>query len=203
MFVLAGLGNPGPNYDMNRHNVGFIALDIIREHYAFPPWRFRFHGKISEKTLDGKKYTLIKPQTFMNNSGRAIGEIMRFYKLSPADFIVLHDELDLNPGEIKTKNGGGNAGHNGLRSISEHIGAGYRRIRIGIGHPGDKAQVERHVLGNFTQTETNRLLPLLENLANNIIPQANGNNALSLEKLDFTGKKQKRKQDRMEKSDGI
>ena len=154
MLILAGLGNPGAKYARNRHNIGFMAVDeISRRRPGFSPEKNRFQSRVSEGRLGGTKVVCLKPQTYMNESGRAVGEAMRFYKATPADVIVFHDELDLAPGEVKVKHGGGHAGHNGLRSINAHIGPDFVRVRLGIGHPGDKARVTGHVLGDFAKSE--------------------------------------------------
>jgi PTH1 family peptidyl-tRNA hydrolase len=164
MKRLVGLGNLGAEHAQNRHNVGFMAVDAIAATHGFPPWRQRFEGAIAEGKLGGEKVLLFKPGTYMNASGRAVGEAVRFYKLDLADVIVFHDELDLAPGKVRVKTGGGGAGHNGLRSLSAHIGNEYVRVRIGIGHPGRDA-VTHHVLSNFSKGERAWLAPLLEAIA--------------------------------------
>lgn len=161
MKILAGLGNPGGNHALNRHNIGFMAVDAIAELHRFDPWRTRFQGWVAEGRLGGDKVLLLKPATYMNESGRSVGEALRFYKLTPADLIVFYDELDLAPFKVKVKVGGGAAGHNGIRSIDSHIGADYQRIRLGIGHPGHKDRVTGHVLGNFAKAEMDDLADLL------------------------------------------
>ena len=153
MLLFAGLGNPGPEHAWNRHNVGFMALDAIAQRYGFAPYRARFHGLVADGSIDGERVVAVKPRTYMNRSGIAVGEAARFYKLDGEDVVVLHDELDLAPGKIRIKVGGSTAGHNGLRSIDSHIGKDYRRIRIGIGHPGDKKRVQRHVLSDFAKAD--------------------------------------------------
>jgi PTH1 family peptidyl-tRNA hydrolase len=165
MLLLTGLGNPGGKYARHRHNVGFMAVDAIAEANRFGPPRKKFQSEIREGEIGGVKAIAIKPQTFMNESGRAVGEALRFYKLTPADVVVFHDELDLAAGKIKVKLGGGNAGHNGLRSIDAHIGNDFRRVRIGIGHPGDKTRVTGHVLGDFAKADEEWLAPLLAAMA--------------------------------------
>lgn len=168
MLVIVGLGNPGPKYERNRHNVGFMAVDAIhRRNPAFSPWRKRFQAEMSEGTLGGEKVVLLKPQTYMNESGQAVGAAMRFFKLEPADVIVLYDELDLVPGKVRIKTGGGAGGHNGIRSIDAHIGKEYRRVRLGIGHPGSKERVMSHVLGDFAKSDADWLDPMLEAIAGN------------------------------------
>jgi PTH1 family peptidyl-tRNA hydrolase len=153
MLLLIGLGNPGPRYAGNRHNIGFMAVDEIHRAHRGQPWRSRFHAECAEVTLQGRKALLMKPQTFMNESGLAARAAMDFYKLSLDQLYVFHDELDLPPAKIRVKKGGGNAGHNGLRSISAHCGNDYTRIRLGIGHPGDKALVHAYVLNDFAKAE--------------------------------------------------
>jgi peptidyl-tRNA hydrolase, PTH1 family len=153
MLLLIGLGNPGQKYAQNRHNIGFMVLDAIQLLYRGTPWRSKFQGEASEVTIGGSKLLLLKPLTFMNESGRAVFEAMRFYKIEPGNVFVFHDELDLPPGKLRIKRGGGNAGHNGLRSISAHCGNEYPRIRLGIGHPGDKAKVHGYVLDDFPKAE--------------------------------------------------
>lgn len=165
MRLLVGLGNPGPEYERHRHNVGFMAVDEIHRRYGFGPWKKRFQGMVAEGLAAGEKCFLLKPQTFMNLSGQSVGEAMRFYKLTPADTIALHDELDVAAGKIRVKQGGGHGGHNGLRSIDDHIGKEYWRVRIGIGHPGDKDRVHGWVLGNFAKADESWLPKLLDVLA--------------------------------------
>jgi PTH1 family peptidyl-tRNA hydrolase len=153
MKLFVGLGNPGRAYAGQRHNIGFMAVDAIAGRHPFAPFRARFQGQGSEGAIGAERIILLKPETFMNESGRAVGEAARYYKIALSDIIVFHDELDLAPGQLRVKIGGGNAGHNGLRSITEHLGNDYRRVRIGIGHPGDKARVHDYVLGNFAKAE--------------------------------------------------
>ncbi|MGB7408075.1 MAG: aminoacyl-tRNA hydrolase [Pontixanthobacter sp.] len=161
MQIWAGLGNPGQQYVMNRHNVGFMALDVIAQMHDFGAVQTKFHGWVQEGRIGGVKILLLKPATFMNRSGQSVVEAMRFYKLDVAALTVFHDELDLAPGKVKIKQGGGHAGHNGLRSIGQHIGAEYRRVRIGIGHPGHKDAVNAHVLGNYAKAEQDDLVQML------------------------------------------
>lgn len=153
MRLIVGLGNPGRSYARNRHNIGFLALDAIARIHRASPFRRRFQGEAAEVSLGPERAILLKPQTFMNESGRAVAEAQRFYKIVLADVIVLHDELDLAPAKIRVKLGGGNAGHNGLRSITASCGNDYRRVRLGIGHPGDKALVHAYVLNDFAKSE--------------------------------------------------
>ncbi len=165
MKILVGLGNPGAEYARHRHNIGFMAADAIARAHAFSPWRKKFQGEAAEGRLGGETVLLLKPMTYMNESGRAVGEAMRFYKAETQDVIVMHDEIDLAPGKVRIKTGGGNAGHNGLRSISAHIGNEYQRLRIGIGHPGVKELVQRHVLGDFAKSDREWVETLLDAIA--------------------------------------
>ncbi|MEQ9143641.1 MAG: aminoacyl-tRNA hydrolase [Parvibaculaceae bacterium] len=165
MILLVGLGNPGEKYARQRHNIGFMAVDEIIRRHSFSPERKRFQGLVSEGTLDGEKALVLKPQTYMNESGRAVQEAMRFYKLGLEDIVVFHDELDLPAGKVRVKTGGGAAGNNGIRSIAAHIGPDFRRVRLGIGHPGDKARVSSHVLGDFAKADRTWLEPLLDAMA--------------------------------------
>ncbi|MDW6022305.1 aminoacyl-tRNA hydrolase [Mesorhizobium sp. BAC0120] len=168
MLVFAGLGNPGARYAKNRHNVGFMAADAIHRRHSFSPWSKKFQAEIAEGKLGGEKVLLVKPQTFMNLSGQAVGEALRFYKLSPGDLTVFYDEIDLAPGKVRVKIGGGAGGHNGIRSLDGHLGQEYRRVRIGVGHPGVKEMVMPHVLGDFSKADHEWLDPLLEALADNV-----------------------------------
>jgi PTH1 family peptidyl-tRNA hydrolase len=174
MLIFAGLGNPGPKYARNRHNIGFMAVERIAEAHDFGPWRAKFQGEVAEGRLGREKVLLLKPGTFMNRSGQALGEAMRFYKLAPEDVIVFHDELDLAPGKCRTKQGGGHAGHNGLRSIHGHIGEAYGRVRLGIGHPGRKDAVPGYVLHDFARADDDWLLPLLDGIADGAPQLAEG-----------------------------
>ena len=166
MHVIVGLGNPGAKYANNRHNVGFMAADaIVRRHASFQPWQKKFSAEVTQGQIGDTKVLVIKPQTFMNKSGQSVGEALRWHKLTPADLTVFYDELDLAPGRLRVKTGGGSGGHNGIRSIDAHCGQAYRRVRIGIGHPGDKARVHGHVLGDFAKADAEWLDPLLEAIA--------------------------------------
>jgi PTH1 family peptidyl-tRNA hydrolase len=165
MKLFVGLGNPGRDYASNRHTVGFMAVDAIAAAHDFPDWRKRFNGLVAEGRLGTEQVLLLKPQTFMNASGRAAGEAVRFYKLKPGDVVVFHDELDLAPGKIRVKTGGGVAGHNGLKSMTAHIGNDYVRVRIGIGHPGQSDRVKGYVLHNFAKADRAWLEPLLAAIA--------------------------------------
>ncbi|WP_281968409.1 aminoacyl-tRNA hydrolase [Roseovarius nanhaiticus] len=153
MLIFAGLGNPGAKYAGNRHNIGFMALDRIASDHGFGPWKSRFQGLASEGTLAGEKVLLLKPATFMNLSGQSVGEAMRFFKLEAPDITVFHDEIDLAPGKVRVKDGGGHAGHNGLRSLHQHIGPHYTRVRMGVGHPGHKDAVPGYVLNDFAKAD--------------------------------------------------
>lgn len=153
MKLFVGLGNPGAKYEGNRHNIGFMAVDAIADVYAFPPWRKKFQALVTEGSIGAERVMLMKPETFMNESGRAVGEAQRFLKVADSEIAVFHDELDLAPGKVKVKTGGGNAGHNGLRSISAHLGNEYQRVRLGIGHPGSKDAVVHYVLNDFAKAE--------------------------------------------------
>ena len=161
MQLWVGLGNPGPQYAMHRHNVGFMALDVIAEMHAFGPVQKKFQGWLQEGRLAGARVLLFKPATFMNEGGRAVGEALRFYKLEMDALSVFHDELDLAPFKVKVKTGGGTAGHNGLRSIDQHLGPDFRRVRLGIGHPGIKERVTGYVLGNYAKAEIDDLTDML------------------------------------------
>ncbi len=166
MLLLVGLGNPGPRHANNRHNIGFMALDEIVRRHGFGPWRLRFQGRLSEGRIGGEKTFALEPETYMNESGRAVGEAVRFYKLEPAtQVIVIYDEIDLRPGKVKVKLGGGAGGHNGIRSIDRHIGRDYRRVRLGIGHPGDKDLVHGYVLQDFAKVDAAWRDKLLEAVA--------------------------------------
>jgi PTH1 family peptidyl-tRNA hydrolase len=165
MLIIAGLGNPGRRYAGHRHNIGFMAADAIHRRHRFSPWRARFQGETSEGVLDGEKALLLKPATFMNESGRSVGQAMRFFKLKPADVLVIYDELDLPPGKARLKAGGSSAGHRGLRSIEAHLGKDFRRLRLGIGHPGRKDLVNRYVLHDFAKDDAAWLEPLLAAIA--------------------------------------
>lgn len=168
MLLLVGLGNPGPRYERNRHNIGFMAVDAIVRRHSFQPGRARFQAVCAEGLIGDRKTLAMKPTTFMNESGRAVGEAVRFFKLEPRQVVVLHDELDLAFGKVRTKLGGGHAGHNGLRSIDQHIGPDFWRIRIGIGHPGEKERVHGHVLGDFTKADG----PMVERIVDAIVDAA-------------------------------
>jgi PTH1 family peptidyl-tRNA hydrolase len=160
-LLIAGLGNPGTQYAKNRHNAGFIVVDELHAHHKFGPWKAKFEGLLSEGSLAGRKTYLLKPQTFMNLSGDSIGPALRFFKLPLEALVVVHDEIDLAAGKLKVKTGGGDAGQNGLRSITATLGPDYRRVRLGIGHPGEKHRVSGHVLDNFSKDDILWLKPLV------------------------------------------
>ncbi|MCC2688159.1 MAG: aminoacyl-tRNA hydrolase [Rhizobiaceae bacterium] len=167
MLLFAGLGNPGAKYAGYRHNVGFMAADAIHRRHSLSPWSKKFQALFAEGRIGGEKVMLIKPQTFMNLSGQSVGDALRFFKLDAPALTVFYDELDLAPGKVRVKTGGGAGGHNGIRSIDGHVGSGYRRVRIGIGHPGVKELVTPHVLGDFAKADREWLDPLLEAIAEN------------------------------------
>jgi peptidyl-tRNA hydrolase, PTH1 family len=177
MLLLVGLGNPGSRYAGNRHNIGFMAVDAIAKRHGIGPWRRRFQGVAAEGPLAGERVLLLLPGTFMNESGRAVAEAAHFYKLGLPEVVVLHDEIELPPGKVRVKAGGGNAGHNGLRSISEHIGNDYRRVRIGVGHPRVKELVEPYVLSDFAKSERPWVEALCGIIADNAELLAKGQDA--------------------------
>lgn len=165
MLLLVGLGNPGARYAANRHNIGYMAVDEVVRRHGFGPWRSRFQGHLCEGHPGGLRLLALKPETYMNESGRSVGEALRFYKLAPAALLVFHDDLDLRLGKVKVKQGGGAGGHNGLRSIDAHIGRDYRRVRLGIGHPGHKDLVYPYVLKDFSKDEAKTVAKLLDAVA--------------------------------------
>lgn len=167
MLLFVGLGNPGKEYSGNRHNIGFMAVDAIAREFNFPPFRKKFLGDASEGQLGSERVMLLKPHTYMNDSGQSVAEAARFHKIALADIFAFHDELDLPAGKLRIKTGGGEAGHNGLRSITAHMGKDYRRIRLGIGHPGDKARVHSYVLSDFPKQEQGWVRELCESIAKN------------------------------------
>ncbi|MEC7962005.1 MAG: aminoacyl-tRNA hydrolase [Pseudomonadota bacterium] len=176
MQLFVGLGNPGAKYAGNRHNIGFMALDEIARDHGFAPWRSKFQGQVSEGRLGRERVILLKPETFMNLSGQSVGEAMRFYKLTSDDVVVFHDELDLAPGKCRVKQGGGHAGHNGLRSIHQHISPEYTRVRLGIGHPGHKDRVSGYVLADFAKAEQGWLDDLMRGISDGAAHLAEGDN---------------------------
>ncbi|MGI9354920.1 MAG: aminoacyl-tRNA hydrolase [Rhizobiaceae bacterium] len=165
MRLIVGLGNPGAKYSRHRHNIGYLAVERIASDHGFGPWRSKFQGVMSEGWLGAEKVVLLKPETFMNLSGQSVGEAMRFFKLAPEEVTVFQDELDLAPGKVRVKIGGGHAGHNGLRSLHQHIGADYQRVRLGIGHPGHKDRVSHHVLSDFAKADTEWLEDVLRGVS--------------------------------------
>lgn len=165
MKLFVGLGNPGSKYARNRHNVGFMAVERIAERHGFAPWKKKFQGYTAEGQLAGERVMILKPETYMNESGRSVGEAARFLKIDLGDICVFYDELDLAPAKVKVKVGGGNAGHNGLRSLTAHIGNDYKRVRLGIGHPGSKDAVVHHVLGDFAKADAEWVEQLLDAVA--------------------------------------
>jgi len=177
MRLVVGLGNPGTQHVGNRHNIGFMAVQEIARRHGIGPWRRRFQGVATEGPIGAERVLLLLPGTYMNESGRAVGEAAHFYKLALSDIVVLHDEVDLPPGKVRVKAGGGIAGHNGLRSISAHVGNDYRRVRIGIGHPGAKEMVHGHVLGDFSKAEREWVDALAGVIADNAALLAKGDDA--------------------------
>lgn len=168
MLLIVGLGNPGRRYAGHRHNIGFMAVDEIHRRHRFSAWRARFEGETSEGTIGDQKVLLLKPATYMNESGRSVGQAMRFYKLAPGDVVAIYDELDLPPGKLRMKAGGSSAGHKGLSSVSAHIGSEFRRMRIGIGHPGAKELVNGYVLHDFSGSDRAWIDPLLAAISDNV-----------------------------------
>ena len=175
MKVFVGLGNPGEKYKYNRHNIGFSVVDEIAAKYSQTTWVKKFHGKFCQCRSEGKKFLLLKPETFMNNSGISVTAILAFYKLSISDLIVLHDDLDLKVGQIKIKQKGGHAGHNGIRSIHQALGDQYTRIKIGIGHPGNKTEVSSYVLSDFTKSDNVQIDPFIRDCVSSINELISGN----------------------------
>ena len=167
MRLFVGLGNPGSDYAKNRHNIGFMAVDEIVHRYSLAPFRSKFQGQLCEGKIAGQKVLILKPTTYMNESGKAVQAAMAFYKLPIQDIIVFHDEMDLVAGKIRMKTGGGHAGHNGVRSIQSHIGSGFQRVRLGVGHPGDKEKVVGHVLKDFSKADQQWLDKMIEAIGEN------------------------------------
>jgi PTH1 family peptidyl-tRNA hydrolase len=186
MRLFVGLGNPGAKYAANRHNIGFMAIDEIARRHGFAPWRRRFQGETAEGTLDRERVILLRPLTFMNDSGRAVQEAANFFKLAPADIAVFHDELELPAAKVRVKVGGGIAGHNGLRSISAHVGNEYRRVRLGIGHPGIKELVHGHVLSDFSKSDRPWVEALMGAVADNAALLADGRDSSFQNKVHLT-----------------
>src|SRR5215475_2366643 len=177
MRLFVGLGNPGPRYTGNRHNIGFMAVEAIARRHRIAPWRRRFQGVAAEGPIDNERVILLLPGTFMNDSGIAVAEAAHFYKIDVGDIVVFHDEIDLPPAKVRVKTGGGIAGHNGLRSISSHIGNEYRRVRIGVGHPGHKDLVHNYVLGDFAKADRPWVDALCDIMADNATMIAKGEDA--------------------------
>ena len=165
MQLWVGLGNPGGKYAKNRHNIGYMAVDRVAADHGFSPWRAKFQGALSEGRLGAQKIVLLKPETYMNKSGQSVGEAMRFFKLTPEDLVVFHDEIDLAPAKLRVKDGGGHAGHNGLRSLHAHVGDAYRRVRMGVGHPGHKDAVPAYVLRDFPKADQEWLDDLMRGIS--------------------------------------
>lgn len=183
MLIIVGLGNPGSKYAANRHNIGFMAVDVIHRRHSFSSWSKKFKAEIAEGEIGGERVLLMKPQTYMNLSGEAVGEAMRFYKLQPKDITVIYDELDLPSAKARIKVGGGHGGHNGIKSIDAHCGKDYRRMRLGIGHPGVKDLVHAHVLGDFAKADQAWLVPLLDAIADNADMLVRGEDSQLLNKI--------------------
>ncbi|MEE8351613.1 MAG: aminoacyl-tRNA hydrolase [Rhodospirillales bacterium] len=183
MLLLVGLGNPGQGYAKNRHNIGFMAIDAIAERFSFAAFREKFQGRIAEGEIGGVKVLVLKPETYMNESGRAVEAASSFYKIPPENIIVFHDEIDLDAGRVRVKRSGGHAGHNGLRSIHSHIGSNYGRVRIGVGHPGDKDEVEGHVLTDFSKGDKQWVERMLDALSEHAEMLTGGEDAAYMNKV--------------------
>ena len=182
-LLIVGLGNPGPAYAANRHNIGFMAVDAVAARYRFAPFRGKFQGQLSDGILAGRPILLLKPMTYMNVSGQAVAAAASFYKIPPADILVFHDEIDLAAGKVRVKTGGGHAGHNGLRSLHAHIGPDYRRVRLGVGRPQGKGEVADHVLDNFAKADKVWLEPLLDAIADYVPLLADGDGETFMSKV--------------------
>ena len=193
MRLFVGLGNPGQQYQMNRHNIGFMAVDEIASANSFGPWRSKFQGLFCEGRIGNQRVIILKPSTFMNLSGQSVGELARFYKISSQDITVFHDELDLTPGKCRFKLSGGHAGHNGLKSIHSHIGNNYKRIRLGIGHPGQKDLVSKYVLENFSKKEQQWLEKLLKKIADEAAHLANDDSEKFINKISLNSRNENKK----------
>ena len=206
MKLFVGLGNPGKKYTNNRHNIGFMALNQIANDHSFSPWKNKFQGQITDGKLGDEKVILLKPETFMNLSGQSVSETIKFYKIKIEDIIVFHDELDLAPAKLRVKISGGHAGHNGLRSIHQHIGADYHRVRMGIGHPGHKDRVANYVLSDFAKNDQNWLQNLLFGISDGAIYLANNDagkfmNAVAMRTVPQREKPTKSNKERIIKED--
>ena len=183
MWLIAGLGNPGKEYALNRHNIGFMVVDVIADHYSFPDWKKKFNGLITQGTIAGQKVTLLKPMTFMNVSGTAVGLATQFFKIPSENTIVIYDELDIDPGKVKVKQNGGSGGHNGIKSIDGVIDKNYWRVRLGIGHPGDKDRVSDYVLSNFSKAEMKWLPDFIGSVSEHINEMLGGDEATFMNKI--------------------
>jgi peptidyl-tRNA hydrolase, PTH1 family len=183
MKVIVGLGNPGAQYQMNRHNIGFMAIDVLADAYSFRSFKSAYQGHLSEGKIEGEQVLLFKPLTYMNLSGQPVGALCRFYKIQPDNVIVIHDDLDVLPGACKVKQGGGNGGHNGLKSLDQHFGQNYWRLRLGIGHPGDRNLVSNYVLGNFKSSDEDWLVPVLQGITKNMPQLIKGQPQIFLNEL--------------------
>ena len=206
MKLFVGLGNPGKKYTNNRHNIGFMALNQIASDHSFSPWKNKFQGQITDGKLGDEKVILLKPETFMNLSGQSVSETIKFYKIKIEDIIVFHDELDLAPAKLRVKISGGHAGHNGLRSIHQHIGADYHRVRMGVGHPGHKDRVANYVLSDFAKSDQNWLQDLLFGISDGAIYLANNDagkfmNAVAMRTVPQREKPTKPNKERIIKED--
>ncbi|MDB4838900.1 aminoacyl-tRNA hydrolase [Amylibacter sp.] len=206
MKLFVGLGNPGKKYTNNRHNIGFMALNQIANDHSFSPWKNKFQGQITDGKLGDEKVILLKPETFMNLSGQSVSETIKFYKIKIEDIIVFHDELDLAPAKLRVKISGGHAGHNGLRSIHQHIGADYHRVRMGIGHPGHKDRVANYVLSDFAKNDQNWLQDLLSGISDGAIYLVNNDagkfmNAVAMRTVPQREKPTKSNKERIIKED--
>lgn len=203
MLLLVGLGNPGPEYADTRHNVGFRVIDEIVARHGFEPWRSRFHGLISKGKVDGVEALALKPMTFMNNSGVSVSEAARFHKIDKGDIVVFHDEIDLAPGKLKAKRGGGSAGHNGLKSLEGHLGADFRRVRIGVGHPGERGRVVGYLTNaRFDDEDEKWLEPLVDAMVNSIaLLQGENGDARFTNKVALLTKPPKAKKDSDDEDD--
>jgi len=185
MHLLVGLGNPGKKYQAHRHNVGFMAVDAIANRHSLSPYRSKFNAEMVEGSIGGTRVILLKPQTFMNDSGISVAAAAKFFRLSPADITVMYDELDLAPGKLRVKTGGGNGGHNGIRSMEAHLGKDFNRVRIGIGHPGHKDRVHSHVLGDFAKADNVWLEPLLDAIGDHAGMLADGQSSSFMNKVSL------------------
>lgn len=196
MLLVVGLGNPGADYAGNRHNIGFMAADVLVRRHSLSPWKSKFQGLLSEGSLAGEKLWVLKPQTYMNLSGQSVAAAARFLKLDLGDLVVLHDELDLPPGRLRVKRGGGAGGHNGLKSIDAHLGPDYRRVRLGIGHPGDRDRVSGYVLHDFAKADGQWLEPLLDAVADAFPLLAQGDDAGFMNRVTLATQPPKPKKDK-------